>query len=103
MAFSAFLAPSGLLMENMTIVSDHGYIQMPASTIPAGEFKAHCLQLLDEVAASHAPLTITKRGRPVAQLVPVPAECPLFGALQGSVLAQQDLVAPVGEAWEAAR
>lgn len=90
-------------MENMTIVFDHGYIRMPASTIPAGEFKAHCLQLLDEVAASHAPLTITKRGRPVAQLVPVPAERPLFGALQGSVLAQQDLIAPVGEAWEAAR
>jgi prevent-host-death family protein len=103
MAFSAFLAPSGLPTENMTIVSDHEYIQMPASTIPAGEFKAHCLQLLDEVAASHAPLTITKRGRPVAQLVPVPAERPLFGALQGSVLAQQDLIAPVGEAWEAAR
>jgi prevent-host-death family protein len=103
MAFSTFLAPSDRLMENMTIVSDHGYIQMPASTIPAGEFKAHCLQLLDEVAASHAPLTITKRGRPVAQLVPVPAERPLFGALQGSVLAQQDLIAPVDEAWEAAR
>lgn len=90
-------------MKNMTMVYDHGYTQMPAFTIPAGEFKAHCLQLLDEVAASHAPLTITKRGRPVAQLVPVPAERPLFGALQGSVLAQQDLIAPVSEAWEADR
>ena len=90
-------------MKNMTMVYGHGYTQMPASTIPAGEFKAHCLQLLDEVAASHAPLTITKRGRPVAQLVPVPAERPLFGALQGSVLAQQDLIAPVSEAWEADR
>lgn len=69
--------------------------------IPAGEFKAHCLQLLDQVALSGAPLTITKRGRPVARLVPLPPTATLFGALAGSVREQHDLVAPVGEAWEA--
>ena len=46
---------------------------MQDSTIAAGEFKARCLQLLDAVAASGEPLTITKRGRPVARLVPLPA------------------------------
>lgn len=39
--------------------------------IPAGEFKAHCLQLMDEVAATGQTLIITKRGKPVAKLVPL--------------------------------
>ena len=70
-------------------------------SIPAGEFKARCLQLLDTVAASGEPLTITKRGRPVARLVPLPAAGALFGALAGTVREQQDLAAPVDEPWEA--
>ncbi len=74
---------------------------MQDGTIPAGEFKARCLQLLDAVASSGEPLTITKRGRPVARLVPLPAAGALFGALAGSVREQQDPVAPLGEAWEA--
>jgi prevent-host-death family protein len=39
--------------------------------IAAGEFKAKCLHLLDEVAERRAPLVITKRGKPVAKLVPI--------------------------------
>lgn len=74
---------------------------MNKSTMPAGEFKARCLQLLDAVAASGEPLTITKRGRPVARVVPLPAAGALFGALVNSVREQQDLVAPIGEAWQA--
>jgi prevent-host-death family protein len=76
-------------------------IQMEDVTIPAGEFKARCLQLLDTVAASGEPLTITKRGRPVARLVPLPAAGGLFGALAGTVHEQQDLAAPMDEPWEA--
>jgi prevent-host-death family protein len=76
-------------------------ILMNDANIPAGEFKARCLQLLDAVAVSGEPLTITKRGRPVARLVPLPAAAALFGALAGSVREQRDLVAPVGEPWEA--
>lgn len=72
-------------------------------SIPAGEFKARCLQLLDGVAASGEALTITKRGRPVARVVPLPAERELFGALAGTVRVQQDLVAPINEDWEALR
>jgi prevent-host-death family protein len=77
---------------------------MTTSAIPAGEFKARCLQLLDDVANTGEPLTITKRGRPVARLVPMPPSTPtgsLFGALKGRVLSQGDLVAPIDEAWEA--
>jgi prevent-host-death family protein len=38
--------------------------------IPAGEFKAKCLKLMDQVARSGVPIVITKHGKPVAKLVP---------------------------------
>lgn len=41
-----------------------------ARTIPAGEFKAKCLKLMDEVNKTGVPIIITKRGRPVSRLVP---------------------------------
>lgn len=74
---------------------------MSAHQIPAGEFKAKCLKLLDDVALTGQALTITKRGRPVARLVPMPGLQPLFGAMKGTVLSQQDIVAPLDLAWEA--
>lgn len=42
--------------------------------ISAGEFKAKCLKLMDEVARTREPVVITKRGRPVAMMVPVEPE-----------------------------
>jgi prevent-host-death family protein len=36
----------------------------------AGEFKAKCLAVMDEVAATGEPVVITKRGKPIARLVP---------------------------------
>lgn len=73
------------------------------SPIAAGDFKARCLKLIDEVAQTREPLLITKRGRPVAQVVPVPAEPALFGSLAGTVLHEGDLIAPIGDDWDACR
>ena len=39
-------------------------------SVTATEFKASCIHLMDEVAATRIPLLITKRGRPVAVLAP---------------------------------
>ena len=39
--------------------------------IPAGGFKARCLKLMDRVRATRRPIVITKRGKPVARLVPM--------------------------------
>jgi prevent-host-death family protein len=39
-------------------------------TLPAAEFKAKCLALIDRVRERGEPITITKRGRVVARLVP---------------------------------
>ncbi len=71
--------------------------------IGAGEFKAKCLQLLDEVAASREPLVITKFGKPVAQVVPMPPVVKLRGALGGTVLYEGDIVSPLENDWEAAQ
>jgi prevent-host-death family protein len=40
-------------------------------TIAAGKFKDRCLRTLDEVAATKTSIAITKRGRPMAKLVPI--------------------------------
>ena len=40
----------------------------------AGEFKARCLAVMDEVAATGEPVVITKRGKPIARLVPEPKD-----------------------------
>ena len=69
--------------------------------IAAGEFKAKCLQLLDDVAETRQPLVITKFGKPIAQVVPLPEIAPLRGALKGTVLFEGDIISPVGNAWEA--
>jgi prevent-host-death family protein len=71
--------------------------------ITAAKFKAQCLKLMDIVAETNQPLTITKRGRPVARLVPVPqADArPVFGFLKGHVVEEGDIVSPTLEKWEA--
>ena len=71
--------------------------------ISASQFKARCLALLDEVAASSVPLVVTKRGKPIAKLVPLDDEPP--PSLLGSVRygSEEDLLAPVDEPWDADR
>lgn len=71
-------------------------------SIPAAVFEAECLQLMDKVARTGQPVVITKHGRPVAQLVPVPAEPgSLFGYMRNTVTIEGDVVAPTGESWSA--
>ena len=67
-------------------------------TIAAGRFKAECLALLDRVAETGEGLVVTKRGRPVAQVVPVPR--PASRSLRGSVRILGDVVGPILEDWD---
>jgi prevent-host-death family protein len=71
-------------------------------TIGAGEFKARCLKLMDEVAEARTEIVITKHGRPVARLVPVDDEVQdSFGALAGSVTyLDEDIVSPDHDSWD---
>jgi len=74
------------------------------TTMPAGLFKARCLELMDRVQAEGSEIVITKYGHPVAKLVPAsPGAAQGFGALRGTVKSYGDLVSPVDEPWEADR
>lgn len=71
-------------------------------SIPAAVFKAECLKLMDQVARTGQPVVITKHGKPVAQLVPVPAERKsLFGYMKNTVTIKGDIVTPDEGAWSA--
>lgn len=74
---------------------------MKTATIPAGEFKAKCLKLIDEVAEKHQVLVITKRGRPVARLLPVPEKGDFVGSMRGTGEILGDIISPIDVEWEA--
>jgi prevent-host-death family protein len=71
-------------------------------TIAAGQFKAQCLRLLDEVAETGETIVVTKRGKAVAKLQPI-EEPP---SLKGSVtylVDDDELLFSTGEAWDMER
>ena len=77
-----------------------------STKVTAADFKARCLQLMDDVQASGKSIVITKRGKPVAQLVPIVEEAPrdIFGCLAHLYTVDVgEPGAPVGdpEDWEA--
>jgi prevent-host-death family protein len=75
--------------------------------VAATEFKARCLELMDRVAERSESYVITKRGKPVARLVPVEekAQGSLLGALRGLASEAGDIVDPVlpPDAWTTLR
>jgi prevent-host-death family protein len=71
-------------------------------TMAAGKFKDVCLQTLDEVAAQRRPVVITKRGRPVAKLVPITAVKPAR-SLVGSIIGETGDPFSTREVWNVRR
>lgn len=67
--------------------------------VPAGEFKARCLALLDQVARTGEVLIVTKRGRPVAKICSLEQTEP--GTLNRSIQYHGDIMAPLDENWAA--
>lgn len=73
-------------------------------TISASDFKARCGQVIDDVAEGRGPVVITKRGRPVAKLVPAEGEREsIFGFAKGCITVRGDIIEPIDVEWEAAR
>jgi prevent-host-death family protein len=67
--------------------------------IPAAKFKEQCLAILDEV--DEEGIVITKRGKPVAKLVPIRAEsAELIGALKDKIEIKGDIIS-TGVRWHA--
>jgi prevent-host-death family protein len=64
-------------------------------TMAAGAFKVHCLKVMDEVQSKRQAVLITKRGKPVAKLVPVQQEKDdIFGFYKGKIKINGDVVSP---------
>lgn len=73
-------------------------MERDADNIGAGEFKTHCLKLIDRVNQTKRAITITKHGKPMAQLTPVEEETySLFGCLKNTVVIKEDIVESTGE------
>ena len=63
------------------------------SQMGAADFKAHCLQVMEKVRRTRQEVVITKRGVPVAKLVPAdPPKKFVLGALAGKFTSVGDIV-----------
>jgi prevent-host-death family protein len=79
---------------------------MPMDTMAVSAFKAKALEIIENVAKNQQRLIITKRGKPIAEIVPYRdhASKPVAGRLAGSLLFEKDIVSPLGEKmWDACR
>ena len=81
---------------------------MSGRQVSAAEFKAKCLRIIQEMGSDGRPVTITRRGRPVAVLSPLPIEpgaSPFVGMMRGTVLAYDNPLAPAASPsdWSALR
>lgn len=80
----------------------HHWATAMAATISASQFKARCLGLMDQVAATGEVLVITKNGQPVAELHPcTPARRSSPFGLHRAIQIHGDVIAPIDVAWAA--
>lgn len=63
-------------------------------SVPAGEFKANCLRLMDEVQETGMVIVVTKHRRPVVRVSPYREERP---ALVGSCAGQLRIIADIDD------
>ena len=79
-----------------------------AKSIPISEFKATCLAVLEQVRRTGTPIIVTRRGEPIAEVIPpslASAGESWLGAMHGTAKIVGDLVAPAGadDEWEVLR
>ena len=68
----------------------------------AADFKAKCLDVLDQVAERRVSVVVTKRGKPVAEVVPIVRRPKhLWGAMKGELEIRGDIISPLEVEWEA--
>jgi prevent-host-death family protein len=74
---------------------------MTMKTLAAAKFKEQCLALLDEVGPDG--IVITKRGKPVAKLIPFASDsASLIGSLKGKLVIKGEILS-TGLNWDAER
>lgn len=75
--------------------------------VAISEFKAKCLALLDQVQKTKKPIRVTRRGKPVAEVVPPSQNSARdwIGSMKGKSKILGDIISPAtGESdWEVLR
>ena len=72
--------------------------------IKAGEFKSKCLKIMDKVKKTKRRIIITKRNKPVAQLLPIEEKAvAAYGCMKGTIEILGDIISPIDEVWDANR
>ncbi len=75
--------------------------------MPAGQFKTHCLTVMDEILATREPVVVTKRGKPVVKVMPLSTTISdnVFDCLRGEmeILGDVESTAIPPDDWDVAR
>ena len=75
-------------------------------TMAISQFKAKALRVIGDVAKTKEPVVVTKRGRPVVEVVPFRGgdDAPEPGKLSEALVFEKDIVSPIGESdWDASK
>jgi prevent-host-death family protein len=78
---------------------------MPMKTVSIGALKSQCLKIMEDVRTKREPILITRKGRPVAKLVPADEPGDVFGCLSDFIEIIGDIESPAIplEDWESLR
>lgn len=90
----------GIYCYNILVMSKKR--DAPRGDVGSAEFKARCLELIDQVHEARAEYVVTRHGRPVARLVPVAetGTSTFIGSMKGSVLGYDAPFEPVPGTWD---
>ncbi len=73
-------------------------------TLTITDFKAHALQVLGQVAETKEPVVVTKRGKPLAEVIPFAPPSARPGKLASALVFEKDIVSPLGsDLWDACK
>lgn len=77
-------------------------LMLAPKQVGAAEFKARCLDLMNEVERLGTEIVITKHRKPVARLVPMQSKSTgILGCLKGAIIREGDIVSPIDVEWTA--
>ena len=78
--------------------------KQPTDQVSASQLKARCSAILEQVVERRQAVVVTRRGRPVARIVPIESEPrSLFGFARGTITVRGDVIAPIDVEWESAK
>lgn len=73
-------------------------------TLAITDFKTHALQILGRIAKTKESVVITKRGKPIVEVIPFSTSKPAPGKLSEALVFEKDIVSPLGEdMWDACK